>query len=225
MLISLLIDSDLTGPVLIKTSILFILARTRSDEPDFQNPAQSPGDFYLSRAGTRGTGKLLEVATIQQTATPVLVSACLLGEKCRYNGKDYPLPGFRQSLQGYKVIPVCPEVMGGLPVPRPPCELKGGDGTQVWQGKAGVYTREGREVTAAFCQGARNTWQLAMETGAQRAILKEKSPSCGCHLIYDGSFGNRLVPGAGVTAALLKAKGMEVLTETEWLKKRRDNFV
>lgn len=167
----------------------------------------------------------LGVANIKPTLTPVLVSACLLGEKCRYNGKGYTLPCFRQSLQGYKVIPVCPEVLGGLSVPRPPCELKGGDGKQVWQGTAGVFTDQGRDLTEAFREGACKTLQLAIAAGVKIAILKEQSPSCGCNIIYDGSFSNRLIPGVGVTAALLKEKGMEVLAETEWLKKRRDNFV
>jgi len=115
--------------------------------------------------------------------------------------------------------------MGGLPVPRRPCELKGGDGKQVWQGTAGVFTDQGRDLTEAFRLGACKTLQLAIDAGAKTAILKEKSPSCGCNIIYDGSFGNRLIPGVGVTAALLREKGMEVLAETEWLQKRRDNLV
>ncbi|NLY92014.1 MAG: DUF523 domain-containing protein [Firmicutes bacterium] len=193
----------------------------RSDEPIFKTGQGFRGAFCSSRKGKAGK----EVATIKPTATPVLVSACLLGEKCRYNGKGYILPGFRESLQGYNVIPVCPEVMGGLSVPRPPCEIKGGDGKEVWQGRAGVFTDQGRDLTEAFQEGAWKTLQLAIDTGAKTAILKEQSPSCGCNIIYDGSFGNRLVPGVGVAAALLKAKGIEVLAEMEWLNKRRDNFV
>jgi len=153
-----------------------------------------------------------------------LVSACLLGEKCRYDGKGYLLPSLVTSLQGYKVLPICPEVMGGLSVPRPPCEIKGGDGMKVWQGTAGVFTEQGQDLTEVFQKGAYKTLKLAVTTGAQTAILKEKSPSCGCYTIYDGSFCNCLIPGVGVTTALLKKNKIQVVTHTEWLEKRRDHF-
>ena len=130
-----------------------------------------------------------------------------------------------EALKGYLVVPVCPEVMGGLPVPRPPCELKGGDGELVWQGQAGVFTEDGRDVTPAFREGASKALELAQRYGVEIAVLKDHSPSCGCNKIYDGNFRRRLVPGAGVTAALLKKHGIQVITETDWSAQRRGNDV
>lgn len=154
-----------------------------------------------------------------------MVSACLLGEKCRYNGKGYHFPSLVESLSGYSVIPVCPEILGGLPVPRPPCELKGGDGELVWQAQAGVFTEDGRDLTPAFCAGACNTLALAEKNGVKLAVLKDRSPSCGCNKIYDGSFRRRLVAGVGVTTALLKKHGIKVIAETDWSARRRNNDV
>jgi uncharacterized protein YbbK (DUF523 family) len=158
-------------------------------------------------------------------STTVLVSACLLGEKCRYNGKGYTLPDLVESLSGYSVVPACPEVLGGLPVPRPPCELRGGDGELVWADQASVYTKEGRDFTTAFRAGASKTLELAQKNGVKMAILKDHSPSCGCNRIYDGTFSRRLVAGRGVTAALLKKHGIEIIAETDWAAQRRGNDV
>ncbi|NLW56670.1 MAG: DUF523 domain-containing protein [Firmicutes bacterium] len=151
---------------------------------------------------------------------PVLVSACLLGNPCRYNGTGYDLPVLVDSLREFTVIPVCPEVLGELPVPRPPAELVGGDGRDLWQGKAVVQTEDGADLTAEFKAGARRTLELGKKYGAKMAILKEHSPSCGSLRIHDGSFGGRLVPGMGVTSALLKSNGITVFSEKNWLKAR-----
>lgn len=160
-----------------------------------------------------------------QTKSPILVSACLLGERCRYNGQGYQLPGFIESLQNYKVVPICPEVLGGLSVPRLPCELKDGDGNGVWQNTAGVFTESGLDRTAAFQAGARETLAIAEKVRAKMAILKDNSPSCACNQVYDGSFCHRKVDGVGVTTALLQKKGISVLTEQDWLEKGRGNNV
>lgn len=110
-------------------------------------------------------------------------------------------------------------------MPRPPCELKNGDGYALWQGEASVITENGQDCTGAFQEGARKTWAMAEKAGVKLAILKDRSPSCGCHQIYDGSFRQRLVDGVGVTASLLQKMGIKVMAETDWLAKRRDNFV
>ncbi|HHW11661.1 MAG TPA: DUF523 domain-containing protein [Firmicutes bacterium] len=162
---------------------------------------------------------------ITTPAPTVLVSACLLGEKCRYNGKGYILPSLVEALKGFPVVPACPEVLGGLPVPRPPCELKGGDGELVWEGQAGVFTEDNRDMTLAFREGARKTLELAQQNGVKIAVLKDHSPSCGCNKIYDGTFRHRLVAGVGVTAALLKKHGIQVIAETDWSAQRRGNDV
>ena len=135
----------------------------------------------------------------------ILVSRCLLGEACRYDGASRPVEEIQKLReQGHTLIPVCPEVDGGLPVPRPPAEL------QV-DGK--VINREGRDVTAAYQAGACHALEMALHYGCTVAVLKEKSPSCGNGIIYDGSFSGTLVPGQGVTARLLTRHGIRVLGE------------
>jgi uncharacterized protein YbbK (DUF523 family) len=110
---------------------------------------------------------------------------------------------------------VCPEVDGGLGTPRPPAEILGGDGGDVLAGRARVITADGRDVTAAYLSGARRALETARRVGAERAILKSRSPSCGSDSIYDGSFAGRTRAGEGVTAALLRANGIQVSTEEE----------
>jgi len=149
-------------------------------------------------------------------SSPILVSACLLGEKCRYNGKSNLSPSLLRKLQGRKVLPVCPEQLGGLTTPRAPAEITGGDGRTVIKGAAGVKNNRGEDVTIFFRRGAEKTWELLCGEGVKEAILKDKSPSCGKNFIYDGSFQGRLRPGLGVTAALLKEKGIHIYAETEW---------
>jgi len=105
----------------------------------------------------------------------------------------------------YELVPACPEVLGGMPVPRTPAEIKGGR----------VVSIEGEDRTEKFRLGARRALELARKAGAETALLKSGSPSCGCDLIHDGSFSGRLVPGKGVTAALLEENGLTVCSELD----------
>jgi len=144
-----------------------------------------------------------------------LVSACLLGICTRYDGGCRPIPQLIQLAARGLAVPVCPEVAGGLSVPRPPAEIVGGDGQAVLDGQARVLTIDGQDVTEAFLAGARQALETAQRLGIQQAVLKEDSPSCGCRRIYDGTFSDRMVSGQGVTAALLQRNGITVLSEEE----------
>ncbi|MBI5379683.1 MAG: DUF523 domain-containing protein [Nitrospirae bacterium] len=140
----------------------------------------------------------------------VLVSACLAGVPCRYDGRDAVTARVRDLAQHGEAVPLCPEVLGGMPTPRPIAACVGGDGAAVWQGAARVRSNEGADVTEAFCAGARAVLAEARRLGIRRAILKERSPSCGVREVWvDG----RVVAGMGVTAALLKAEGIKVISE------------
>ena len=136
----------------------------------------------------------------------VLVSACLLGTPCRYDGKSKPHPLVERLCSEHQVIPVCGEVMGGLPTPRVPAERQ--------EGKA-VINKAGVDVTDNYWRGAREVLRLGQMMGAHVAILKERSPSCGSGRIYDGSFSGTLIDGWGVTAELLKENGFKVLGESD----------
>lgn len=135
----------------------------------------------------------------------ILVSACLLGQSCRYDGSDCYQAGIERLKAKHHLIPVCPEIYGGLPTPREPAEIIGGR----------VITKCGANVTAAFEKGARETLALARLLDCRVAVLKAKSPSCGRGQIYDGSFSGRLIDGSGILARLLMDEGLTVLTETE----------
>ncbi|WP_067173283.1 DUF523 domain-containing protein [Microtetraspora niveoalba] len=148
----------------------------------------------------------------------VLVSACLLGRRVRYDGgaktsEDELLAAW--SSEG-RVIPFCPEVAGGLPVPRPPAEIEGGaGGDAVLAGTARILTPDGDDVTEAFVAGARRALDAARAAGARVAILKEGSPSCGSLRVYDGTFSGNSTPGRGVTTALLEQHGIRVFNEDD----------
>lgn len=143
----------------------------------------------------------------------ILVSACLLGINCKYNGKNNRN---NKALQlGSKIVPICPEQLGGLPTPRPPAEIVGGDGGDVLRGKARVITNKGVDVTENFKSGAEMTLKIAQITGAKTAVLKTNSPSCGVNCIYDGTFSNSKRHGNGVTAELLKQHGINLITEND----------
>ncbi len=144
----------------------------------------------------------------------IIVSACLAGIRCRYDGGTRPDPKITEMVRMGEAIPVCPEVLGGLPVPRDPAELTG-SGEQVLDGQAKAVTRSGKDVTQAFLRGAQETLRKCREYGATTAILSPNSPSCGCGSIYDGSFTHTLVKGDGVTSALLKRNGIHVCVNTE----------
>ena len=140
----------------------------------------------------------------------ILVSACLCGVHCRYDGKAKPDEEIMALMREGRAIPVCPEQLGGLPVPRPPAEIMEGDGEAVLNGSAQVYNRLGQDVTQAFIMGAEETLHIASLSGAHKAILKANSPSCGAGVIYDGTFSGTTREGDGVAAALLRKNGIEV---------------
>ncbi|WP_248731087.1 DUF523 domain-containing protein [Pseudomonas sp. MWU13-2517] len=146
----------------------------------------------------------------------ILVSRCLLGHKVRYDGgASGPFDPLVQWQAEGRVVAICPEVSGGLPTPRPPAEIAGGQGVDVWEGRARVLTAEGEDFSAAFLDGARQALALVQRHGIRIAILKANSPSCGNRLIYDGTFSGLKVSGEGVTAALLKHHGVLVFSEQE----------
>lgn len=135
----------------------------------------------------------------------LLVSACLLGESCRYDGRHNRNAQVCALQRSFDLIPVCPECFGNLPTPRDPAEICG----------ARVLTRSGADVTGAFCDGAEKTLYIAEENNCFLALLKERSPSCGCGRIYDGTFSSRLIDGNGVTADLLLQHGITVYGESQ----------
>ena len=135
----------------------------------------------------------------------ILVSACLLGCPCRYDGTAKADPRVLSLMERHTLIPVCPEQLGGLPTPRLPSERREG----------GVFDRGGKDVTAQYRQGAEEVLRLARLYGCTHAVLKERSPSCGSGQIYDGSFSHVLVPGSGVAAELLAQNGITVLGESQ----------
>ena len=137
----------------------------------------------------------------------ILVSKCLAGFNCRYDGGNNLVPEIKQLFDSGLSVSVCPEQLGGLPTPRIPSERIGGR----------VVNREGADVTAEFTAGAEAALQIALELGCRTAILKSRSPSCGKGCIYNGKFTGERVPGNGVTADLLLQHGIEVLTEEEYL--------
>lgn len=134
----------------------------------------------------------------------LLVSACLLGTACRYDGASKEHPLAEKLAKQHDLVPVCPEQLGGLPTPRPPAERRGGR----------VVTRAGADVTEQYRRGAEEALRLCRLLGCGAAVLKERSPSCGCGEIYDGTFSGALVPGSGVTAELLSAHGVPVYGES-----------
>ena len=138
-------------------------------------------------------------------SSPILVSACLLGVPCRYDGTGQADERIVALAKSHHLIPVCAEQLGGLPTPRPSAERNG----------TRVLTRDDRDVTAPFQRGAEETLRLARLFSCRIAILKANSPSCGSGQIYDGCFCGRLVPGDGLTAALLKQDGLTVLSEKD----------
>ena len=137
----------------------------------------------------------------------ILVSACLLGVRCRYDGAAKPCAKAIDYLKDREVVRMCPEVMGGFSIPHPANEI------QTSEGVLRVTDAEGTDNTAMFEEGARKVVELARRTGCTHAILKAKSPSCGVGEIYDGTFTGTLVPGDGVATRLLREEGIVVATE------------
>lgn len=135
----------------------------------------------------------------------ILISACLIGDKCKYDGHANYTPAYQQLLEKYELVPFCPEVEGGLSTPRKPSERKGDR----------VINNAGKDVTKQFVEGAQKALNICKYLDIKIAILKENSPSCGSHQIYDGSFKNKLIKGEGVTAELLRKNGITVYTESQ----------
>lgn len=148
----------------------------------------------------------------------ILVSACLAGLKVRYNGTDCLDEKIVKLLEEKKAVTVCPEVLGGLPIPREPAEIIGGDGFDVLDGKAKVVSKSGKDVTEHFLKGALTTLEIAKKVNATIVVLKENSPSCGSTMIYNGEFNGEKKAGDGVTSALLKRNGFRVISEEEFLR-------
>ncbi len=151
----------------------------------------------------------------EASRSAILVSACLLGRRVRYDGGHSAVDQdvlSRWREQG-RVVAFCPEVAGGLSTPRAPAEIVAGTAADVLDGGARVVTCEGDDVTAAFVRGARAALEAAQNAGARLAILKSKSPSCGSQRVYDGSFSATLVDGAGITTTLLRRHGIAVFDE------------
>lgn len=146
---------------------------------------------------------------------PKLVSACLLGVNCRYDGQNNLNEKVMQLAAKEVLIPVCPEQLGGLGTPREPMGIIGGGGSEVLDGKVRVINECGRNVTENLVRGAEEVLKIARSLGVKGAILKARSPSCGCGKIHDGTSPSRLVKGDGVTAALLKRNGIWVVTEDD----------
>ena len=135
----------------------------------------------------------------------LLISACLLGVSCRYDGKSKPVTEAAKLMNKYELIPVCAEIFGGLTTPRIPAEVCGDK----------VITKDGRDVTEEYLRGANEVLRLAKLFGCKKALLKEKSPSCGSGTIYSGNFDGSLISGFGKTAALLIENKIEVFGESE----------
>lgn len=146
-----------------------------------------------------------------------LISACLLGVRCRYDGCSKPSDKAMKFFQKRKkeLIPVCPEQLGGLPTPRIPSEIQNSTGEIVLLGKAKILNQEGRDVSANFIKGAFETLRIAKMYGAKEFVGKSKSPSCGCGKIHNGTFTGALKSGNGITAALLKQNKIKVSTEQD----------
>lgn len=130
----------------------------------------------------------------------LLISACLLGENCKYNGGNNYTPEVEALRERYELVPVCPEQLGGLPTPRTPAERVGDR----------VVNREGADVTDAFRQGAEKTLEIARASGITKAVFQVRSPSCGSGTVYDGTFSGTLTAGQGVTAELLEKNGVNI---------------
>lgn len=151
----------------------------------------------------------------------IAVSACLLGEACRYDGRSKPCARVQElASDGHELVPVCPEVAGGLPTPRTPCEIvrapwmKSKKARTANERSWAILDASGADRTAAYARGAQAELARAKEAGCELAILKAKSPSCGLGEVYNGTFSGTLVPGWGIAAAAFRDAGITVIDET-----------
>ncbi len=139
-----------------------------------------------------------------------IVSACLAGVKCRYDGNDSRMDQIAEMVERGIALPLCPEMLGGLLSPRDCCEIITGE-----KGNERVITEEGADMTASFISGAEKTCRIAGIIGAHSAILKFRSPSCGYGMIYDGTFTGTKIEGKGIAAAMLEKSGIKIITENQ----------
>lgn len=147
----------------------------------------------------------------------IVISACLLGVNCRYDGSGKSDEKWMEALKGHVLIPVCPEQLGGLSTPRLPCEIVNTEPVH-------IISRDGADITAAFVKGACETLKLSELLGAECAVLKERSPSCGVNQIYDGSFSGVVIPGQGLTAKKLLNAGIRIYSDEEIVRFAEDNL-
>jgi len=148
-----------------------------------------------------------------------LISACLCGVNCKYSGESNLNEDCLSLLEQDQAILICPEQLGGLTTPRRPSEIVGDAKSIMTKGIGKVVTKEGEDVTEAFLRGGNETIKIAKSSGILAAILKEGSPSCGCNYIYDGAFTGEKIEGEGITCAMLKDAGIEVISDEEYSKK------
>jgi uncharacterized protein YbbK (DUF523 family) len=146
---------------------------------------------------------------------PILISACLAGVPCTHAAEAKTRDWALRLVSEGRGFTVCPEVAGGLPVPRPEAEIVGGTGDDVLDGTARVRTIDGADVTTNYVRGAEAALAAAEHSGATLAVLKARSPSCGCGAIYDGAFSGRLIEGNGVSVAALQRAGVEVVADED----------
>lgn len=151
---------------------------------------------------------------------PLLVSACLTDVPCRYDGKSSAYPRLGTALSGFHVVPVCPEQLGGLPTPRPPASFTSGDGRGVLDGNTRLVNTEGADVTDCFKRGAYAALEVAQDKGAEMALFKDRSPSCGVTEVHSGGV---IISGVGVTTALLHAHGIAVMGIEDFLTRVQPN--
>ena len=135
-----------------------------------------------------------------------VVSACLAGCKCRYDGSDNRFAPVERLVAAGLALALCPEELGGLETPREPCELRNGR----------VLSKSGSDCTQAFTQGAQKALKIALDAGCAAAIVKSRSPSCGPNMVYDGTFSKKLIPGTGIWATMLLEAGLSVYTEEDF---------
>ena len=148
------------------------------------------------------------------------ISACLGGVACRYDGGSNEITELKKLVEKNQAIMICPEVLGGLPTPRHPAEIQGGDGFAVWEGLAKVLYKEGNDLTEEFKQGAIKAFEEIQKLKITGLVLKERSPSCGSSLIYDGSFSGTRIKGMGVATAYFIRQGLPVYSEENWQEMR-----
>lgn len=146
-----------------------------------------------------------------------IISACLCGINCKYNGGNNLHPCFEELLRTGEVFPVCPEQLGGLSTPREACEIMAGSGLEVLKGEGRVINQDNQDMTTHFLKGAYETLNITRKIGANYALLKSFSPSCGVGQVYDGSFSSKIIAGDGVTAALLRKNGITVVSDRDFL--------